>query len=220
MGKSRVALTAIGYSCFSFLCIFLAFVSPSWLVTDGTLKNPKFEKLGLWFICFENFTDIRHHYDTVFSQCWWVYEEEYYIIFELLLPGFFIATQFFFTICFILVLVAVFLILMYSCMSSDNENLESLLIVIGADMFLSAICGTVAIILFAINGDSRVWMPNWEHNNMGWSFVAAIMGTSACYVAAILYLVESRVRRIKHRRFADPDYNLRETRRFGGNTDI
>lgn len=46
MGKSRVALTAIGYSCFSFLCIFLAFVSPSWLVTDGTLKNPKFEKLG------------------------------------------------------------------------------------------------------------------------------------------------------------------------------
>lgn len=43
--------------------------------------------LGLWIVCFKHFEDPRHLYDTKFSDCWWFYEEEYYIIHEFLLPG-------------------------------------------------------------------------------------------------------------------------------------
>lgn len=112
MFKTRLGLAALGFSAVSFLFIFLAFGSSSWLVTDGQIEpsKTKFENLGkimfiipfilvwmihdrisilsgLWFICFKNFEDPRHLYDTKFKECWWFYEEEYYIIHEFLLPG-------------------------------------------------------------------------------------------------------------------------------------
>lgn len=42
---------------------------------------------GLWQVCFHGFVDPRHWYDTKFYGCWWVFEEEYYIIHDILLPG-------------------------------------------------------------------------------------------------------------------------------------
>lgn len=42
---------------------------------------------GLWQVCFQGFVDPRHWYETEFYGCWWVFEEEYYIIHDILLPG-------------------------------------------------------------------------------------------------------------------------------------
>lgn len=85
--------------------------------------NPnKYFPLGLWEVCFKDFEDFRHHYDYKFTGCWWVFEEEYYIIFDFLLPGFFIATQFFFTLCLTLVLVTAFLTWMYCFCSRDHDR--------------------------------------------------------------------------------------------------
>lgn len=38
--------TAFGLTIVAFILIFLAFVSPYWLVFDGKLNNPKFLNLG------------------------------------------------------------------------------------------------------------------------------------------------------------------------------
>lgn len=42
---------------------------------------------GLWVVCFKDFEDTHHWYDTKFSSCWWVFEEEYYIIYDILFKG-------------------------------------------------------------------------------------------------------------------------------------
>lgn len=39
---------AVGFTLVAFILIFIAFVSPYWLVFDGKLKNPKFLNLGKW----------------------------------------------------------------------------------------------------------------------------------------------------------------------------
>lgn len=58
----------------------------------------------------------------------------------------------------------------------------------------------MALIIFGIHGDSRVWMPHWEHNDIGWSYGVAVAGIIALYVSTILYLIEGRVHKIKCRK--------------------
>lgn len=56
-----------------------------------TISFPFF--LGLWCVCFHDFEDPRHWYETKFTGCWWVFEEEYYIIHDVLLPGRLLQTE-------------------------------------------------------------------------------------------------------------------------------
>jgi hypothetical protein len=44
--KSNTGLVATAFAALAFLCIFIAFVSPYWLETDGKLKDPKFLNIG------------------------------------------------------------------------------------------------------------------------------------------------------------------------------
>ncbi len=48
MAKTRLGLTALGFSVVAFICIFLAFITSSWLVTDHQIEESKekFESLG------------------------------------------------------------------------------------------------------------------------------------------------------------------------------
>ena len=71
----------------------------------------------------------------------------------------------------------------------------------------SAICSTIALVLFGIDGDSRVWMPNWEQNDIGWSYVVAVAGTIALYISGVLYVIEGRVHKFKRQRMATQTSN-------------
>lgn len=51
---------------------------------------------GLWVVCFKDFEDTHHWYDTKFSSCWWVFEEEYYIIYDILFKGLYVYNTYFF----------------------------------------------------------------------------------------------------------------------------
>lgn len=52
-----------------------------------SVLNSDFIFTGLWVICFKGFEDPHHWYDTKFNDCWWVFEEEYYIIYDILFKG-------------------------------------------------------------------------------------------------------------------------------------
>lgn len=46
MAKSRNGLTAVGLSVLGAFLVLLAFTTKSWVVTDGKLEHPKFERIG------------------------------------------------------------------------------------------------------------------------------------------------------------------------------
>lgn len=46
MPKSRNGKIATGFAATAFLFVFIAFVTPSWLVSDGYLPHPKLEQIG------------------------------------------------------------------------------------------------------------------------------------------------------------------------------
>lgn len=198
MGASnRSTRVALGISTVSFLLFVVAFATPYWLVTDGRLHNPRFTNLGLWEVCFNHFQDIHRFYDTEFTGCMWVFEEEYYIIHDFLLPGFYIAVQLFATLCFVMCLLALPLTLSFLRTSRDDDRYMVLLLTIGTCQVLASIFGFIAVVIFGAKGDSRDWMPGWQNNDMGWSFALAVVGAVMLLPAGILYLVEARRERYK-----------------------
>lgn len=97
-------------------------------------------------------------------------------------------------------LIASLLVALYLTCSREHERYVLLLFVIGSDLVLAAVSGTLAVIIFGARGDGRDWMPNWEHNDISWSYAMAVMGVLFLYIAGILFLIEGRVHRMKQER--------------------
>ncbi|KAI8429911.1 hypothetical protein MSG28_000385 [Choristoneura fumiferana] len=226
VSKSKTGLFALGFFVFASFFIILAFVSPYWLVTDGKLKNPKFIQIGLWMVCFNGFEEVHHWYDTVFTGCWWIFEEEYYIIHDTLLPGFFIATQFFFTISLCCVLASIFMTYLYLQKDKDDDNYLTLLVTLGTTLVIGGFTGIISVVTFGARGDGRDWMPNWEHNDLGWAFAMGVIGVVLLFPAGILFLVEARVHKYKklhEMQSREPSSYTMHERKIaytGGHTDI
>ncbi|CAH1961644.1 unnamed protein product [Acanthoscelides obtectus] len=108
------------------------------------------------------------------------------------------ATQFFYTLCMTLVLVAAFLTWLYCFCSRDHDKYLLLLLSNGANLVIGGFCGLIAVCIFGANGDNRDWMPYWQHNDLSWSFGFACVGSLLLIPAGVLFLVEAK--RVKYRR--------------------
>ncbi|KAH8354144.1 hypothetical protein KR084_001694 [Drosophila pseudotakahashii] len=188
---------ALYVSVFSVILFVIAFSTPYWLVTDGRLQNPRFTNLGLWEVCFQQFQDIHRFYDNRFNGCMWVFEEEYYIIHDFLLPGFYIAVQFFATLCLVMCIIIVPLTVAFLRTSRSDDRYMVLLLAIGSCQVVGSVFGFIAVVIFGAKGDSRDWMPGWQNNDMGWSFALGVVGAVLLMPAGVLNMVEARRERYK-----------------------
>lgn len=191
---------ALGIGGLCVIFIVTAFVTPSWVEADPRFYGTQMEKLGLWTHCFRSLPDYNDITNTRFyAGCRWIFNpftEGYRELQYFLVPPFFVATQFFFTICFVAMLVAMAMVMMYLLCIDDYYRVR-VLRWIGFDLFTGACCGTIALIIFGSMGDDEDFMPDWEHNYLSWSFGLAFVGVVMMYVAAVLFLVESRIMRRK-----------------------
>lgn len=192
MGKSRNGKAAASLALIAFIFVVIAFTTPNWLETDYKLEKPTFIKIGLWQVCFQGYEEPHHLYDTKFYGCWWVFEEEYYIIRDVLLPEFFVVTQLFFTFCMTLMLLAGFLTIIYTRCSRHHAKYLMLLSAIGSSLTLAGLFGVISVIIFGARGDGRDWLPNWEHNDISWSYALGVVGSLTAIASGILFFVEGR----------------------------
>lgn len=193
----------VGVFIIAFVCVCVAFGTPSWLVSDRRITNAKFQKLGLWTHCFKslpnpNEMDAPRRY---FVGCRWVYDPftaGYSEIRGFLLPPFMIATQFFYTLCFLLSLISFILILFFTlCSDSEQKRYVQLIAAIGCLLLVGGISGGIAVLIFASFGNAKDWMPGHDNNFFGWSFIIADVGTTLTVIAGVLFLIEAYVQRKK-----------------------
>jgi len=198
MPKSRTTAGKLGLLVFltTFVCIMVAFWTNYWLENWSKYYGDKFDKLGLWVHCFRSLPDPHDQLHTrYYTGCRWVFDPftaGYSEMRDFLTPPFFIAVQTFFTFTFMLIIIAFIGTSMYVvCFTLEHQ--VRLLRVLAVDLTIAGICGTLAVIIFGALGDSRNWMPDFEHNFLSWSFGLAVVGTFGCYLSAVLYYVEAKV---------------------------
>lgn len=78
-------------------------------------------------------------------------------------------------------------------------------------MLLGGICGIIAVIIFGARGDSRYWMPNWEHNDISWSYALAVIGSFILIVSGVLFLIEGRRHRKKQEKILNEEQKTHTT---------
>jgi len=175
----------------SAIILAVAFITPFWLQSE-TIRNQKFERLGLWEACFIRITDYNHRYDRTISGCRWIFEDDLEFLLDYLEPAFFIITQILFTAGFLLlVLVCVGIVAVQQCFIIEREDYA--LRALSVASALSAISCSSAVIIFAINGTREDWMPDPQHIYLSWSFAFALVGSILLWVAALLFYIEMQL---------------------------
>ncbi|KAJ8670952.1 hypothetical protein QAD02_002211 [Eretmocerus hayati] len=92
----------------------------------------------------------------------------------------------------ILLIIGSFLASLYICCSPLHEKYQVLLWATGANLTLAALSGITGVLIFGARLHYRDWMPDWEHNDVGWSYGLAVIGSFALLTAGTLFLVEAR----------------------------
>jgi len=201
--RSTAAKIALPLFFVTVVCISVAFSTTHWLENWNKYYGDKFDKLGLWVHCFRSLPDPHDQFHTrYFTGCRWVFNPftaGYAEMRDFLTPPFFIAVQLFFTLCFMLMLVGIAGTLMYVLCFTFHEHQVKLLRALAWDLTLAGFCGTIAVITFGALGDSRDWMPDFEHNFLSWSFGLAVVGTFGLYLCATLFYIEAKVQAKKQR---------------------
>lgn len=195
---------SIGIFVLAFGCIAIAFATPNWLVSDYRITSSKLDRLGLWVHCFRSLPDVNDDSQRrFFVGCRWVYDPfttGYDEIRGFLLPGFMIATQFFFTLAFIGMLAGgIGVLVFFLCASPNQKHYVTLINSIGYIVLMAGVCSSIAVIIFASLGNRSNWMPEHANNWFGWSFVLACVGAVLSLVAAALFLTEANIQRRKRR---------------------
>ncbi|XP_063547485.1 uncharacterized protein LOC134754935 [Cydia strobilella] len=206
--RSLAGNCGIGVFVIALVTVALAFGTPNWLVSDYRIRGSRLDKLGLWSHCFRSLPDPYDQYQRrFFVGCRWVYDPfttGYDRIRGFLLPGFMIATQFFFTLCLLGVLISTILVLIFFlCCGPDQNRLVTLIKTIGYIMLGSGICGVIAVIVFASLGNADGWMPNHENNYLGWSFGLGVVGAVSCLITAALFLTEANIQHKKRNKLKE-----------------
>ncbi|KAK6633345.1 hypothetical protein RUM43_000913 [Polyplax serrata] len=202
--RSLAGNAAVGVFVIALVTTFVAFCSPSWLVSDYRITGAKLEKMGLWTHCFRSLPDPRDEYQKrFFVGCRWVYDPfttGYDQIRGYLLPSFMVATQFFFTLAFLGVMISLFLILLYFlCCGPDQGRYIQLIRIIAFLLLGSGLSGGLAVIIFACLGNTDNWMPEHANNYLGWSFGLGVVGCVATIVSSVLFFTEVTIQRKKRK---------------------
>jgi len=80
----------------------------------------------------------------------------------------------------------------YAFSSSKHYRYQLLLLTTGAILTTAGLCAVIGVLIFGGRGHYREWMPDWEHNDVGYSFVFAAIGSLTLLAAGIVFLVEAR----------------------------
>lgn len=157
--RTLAGCSGVGVFVVALVTVCVAFATPSWLVSDYRITGAKLDRLGLWTHCFRSLPDVNDEYQRrFFVGCRWVFDpftKGYDDIRGFLRPGyrfktispvlltkhstviagFMIATQFFYTLCLIGIVVSLCLVLLFFlCAGPDQKHFVLLIKVSIANM--------------------------------------------------------------------------------------
>jgi len=178
--STGLLLVAGGMAFVAGIFLIMSFASPYWLVSwQATFSE--FKNLGLWEFCFENFRFPKYQFDKAFHGCHHAYSEEYLVVREWLMPGWFMFVQAMMCLALIFGLlcqISISIVVMRFMLRWEWIVLTVALVMAAMTAFPIAL----AVIVFGAKCWDRTWLmyPNWNYPS--WGFVLA-------NVACLIYII-------------------------------
>lgn len=176
------------------LFLTVSFFSPYW-ISSYEESFSTFKNMGVWEYCFENFRFPYYQYDRVFDGCRGIFNDDYYVIREWLLPGWLLAVQFFISIALFCSLGGQLLLsgVVIRYPQQFVLRYEHVLITVSCvGAAIATFCILMMIIIFPLNCWRRDWMMYPRFNRLAWAYYCLFF-TFLFHFAGSLYLyTESR----------------------------
>ncbi|GAB6020197.1 hypothetical protein CHUAL_002918 [Chamberlinius hualienensis] len=171
------------------LIMLISYASPYWLESyPETYSN--FVNLGLWEVCFHEFRYPRYQFDKKFNGCHYIYSQEYLILREWLLPGWYLFVQGAMSVALLLALGAL------ACISIVLMRffLKYEWIVLGFTWILQLLAAGFIFLSVAVFG-GKCWDRSWllypNFNHLSWSYGLSVIAMFIFGFSAILMLLVS-----------------------------
>lgn len=183
MSSKTINLICLALAFVAFVLNLTANSSDRWWVA---IKKQEFENVGLWQICFNHYRHRFDFYGKIYTGCWWIFSPETRMLFSWISTTWLRVVQAFSTLSMISMMFSLILIAMLA-FSRELAKVSSRFILTTAFLTLtSAFFMGIAVITFAVCGKDRDWMPRWQQNWYGWSFIVAVV---SCILETIVGFV-------------------------------
>lgn len=173
----------------SSLMLLISFCSPFWLESYPETYN-NFVRLGLWEVCFDQFRFPKYQFDRRFHGCHHVYSEEYRVIQEWLLPGWYLFVQAMVAIAFLFSLLA----LCAASIALMRFFLRYEWHIIGSSFIMECIITGTLFLGVAVFG-GKCWERDWllypNYNHLGWAYGLAVVSMFGHGLAAACFIIET-----------------------------
>ncbi len=173
-----------------YICLFLGFVGFVLNLTANSsdqwwrAREPQeFENVGLWQICFNMYRHRFDFYGKIYTGCWWIFSPETRQLFSWISTTWFRVVQAFSTLSLITMLFALVMIYILARSKQLGKISSRYVLATAFTTLTSALFMGIAVITFGVCGKNRDWMPRWQQNWFGWSFIVAIV---ACILETIV----------------------------------
>jgi hypothetical protein len=210
--KNRASGIAIALFTIAAILIIIALCTHYWIESDRIEHTARFERMGLWSHCLRSLPDPFDPYARRFTAgCKVILGLFSAEVLEKRIPGlpaFFVAVQFLYTLCFLIMLVPCVLIPVYLiiCCASPYHKRKLLIIrLIGHFTLFSAALGIIAVIIFGAKATEKDPRSTTQYvvnandynqnrlNHLSWSYALAVVGIILEGLAGGLFELEARV---------------------------
>ncbi|XP_018018769.1 uncharacterized protein LOC108675283 isoform X2 [Hyalella azteca] len=174
------------------LLFVMSFTSPYWLVSyEYTYSD--FKNMGLWEFCFDGYRYPKYQFDYKFVGCNYIFASEYRIIWEWMLPVWFMATQTFMCIalmCLMACMTAASLVLTRWPMQFVLRFEWRIIGLCAALLAATEVCLFFSLIVFGLMCWSRDWLLYPNYNYLSWSYYFAVFSGGFFGFAGFMMLYE------------------------------
>ncbi|XP_041360607.1 uncharacterized protein LOC121376889 [Gigantopelta aegis] len=190
MGRAT-AFIGIGCVALAVLCMVLAFASPYWVESWGKFQG-RFVKIGLWEVCFNDYTFYKDYNGKRYKGCWYIFSNAIRPIWEWISPPWFIAVQVMVSISLLFeVIVAICLILYLFKLFPSYLHTVVMQVSAGA-MAICLLFIFISVVVFGLMKEDRDWVPRPDMNFLSWSYGLCCMSGIFCIASSYLLFKASK----------------------------
>ncbi|XP_067665560.1 uncharacterized protein [Haliotis asinina] len=189
--KSLVSLFGLIFTVITFVCFMVGFSSPNWIEHFNKYTERQFVKMGLWEVCFKQWSYYKDYLGKKYNGCWWIFSFEYRPVWSWLNPPWLLAIQVLMVLTLMIMMVCLIFVIMYfvKCCPANKEKhyvMFSYILNFTAGAFIG-----ISVIMFGIKADTdRQWLPHPDSNYLSWSFGFAVLSAFFALFAGMCLLVE------------------------------
>ncbi|ESO83214.1 hypothetical protein LOTGIDRAFT_96575, partial [Lottia gigantea] len=172
--------------CLSFMCLLIAFASPYWVESFEQFHG-RFVKVGLWEVCFNDYTFYKDYSGKRFLGCWYIFGPEIRPIWEWISPPWFIVCQVAVSFSLLLQGLVAIAMILYLFRLFPSHMKSMILLVSSIGSLIACLVLFAELILFGVMKEDRDWVPRPDMNYLSWSYGFA--SVSFLFVAGAAFML-------------------------------